>query len=97
MKPPSTQSKGRSFAKAQRDSQRALEVDWDQRGDWDWDEVGEQLVLDESTRDINPEELREFLAADLLADSADPEFKERLRVQLWNYVRSRFRPDKNER
>ena len=32
------------------------------------------------------EELREFLEADAAGDLADPEFKERLRLKLWEMV-----------
>jgi hypothetical protein len=40
--------------------------------------------------DIDPAELREFLAADLLDVQADPVFKERLRQKLWRLVRVRY-------
>ncbi|MCH8132649.1 MAG: hypothetical protein IIA30_08870 [Myxococcales bacterium] len=41
------------------------------------------------------EELREFLEADLLDDGrADPEFKERLRQQLWEMLRARRAGDR---
>jgi hypothetical protein len=40
--------------------------------------------------DVSAEELQEFLAADGLDVPFDPEFKERLREQLWALVRSRF-------
>jgi hypothetical protein len=40
--------------------------------------------------DVTAEELREFLAADGLDVPFDPEFKERLREQLWTLVRNRF-------
>lgn len=39
---------------------------------------------------IDPAELREFLAADLLDVEADPVFKERLRRKLWRLVRARY-------
>lgn len=42
--------------------------------------------------DVSAEELQEFLAADGLDVPFDPEFKERLREQLWALVRSRFQP-----
>jgi hypothetical protein len=42
--------------------------------------------------DVTAEELREFLAADGLDVPFDPEFKERLREQLWTLVRNRFGP-----
>ncbi len=40
------------------------------------------------------EELREFLEGDLLEGQADPEFKERLRQQLWEMLRARRAGDK---
>jgi hypothetical protein len=52
-----------------------------------WD----RQVLSEEAEDmeIDPEELREFLAADLLEVKADPLFKENLRQKLWRIVRAR--------
>ena len=44
-------------------------------------------VLEES---VHPDELREFLEADLLGVQADPEFKERLREKLWALVRAKY-------
>ena len=52
----------------------------------DWATEGQQG----SAMDFSPEELREFLAADLLDVKADPEFRERLRSKLWALVRSRY-------
>lgn len=41
--------------------------------------------------DVPPlDELREFLEADYAGVDADPEFKERLRRELWELVRARF-------
>jgi hypothetical protein len=42
--------------------------------------------------DLDPDsdELREFLAADLLPAEADPVFKERLRLRLWRLVQARY-------
>lgn len=51
-------------------------------------EVDHEFV-DESSVDISPEELREFLAADLVEVPADPAFKEGLRRKLWRLVRFR--------
>jgi hypothetical protein len=48
-----------------------------------------QVVLDDLT-DFDPDELREFLAADMVADPADPEFRERLRRMLHKLVRERY-------
>lgn len=39
--------------------------------------------------EVDPAELREFLAADLLDVGADPVFKERLRQKLWRIVQAR--------
>ena len=38
---------------------------------------------------IDPAELRDFLAGDLVAEQADPGFKERLRSTLWELVKAR--------
>lgn len=46
-------------------------------------------VADEDELDFPIEELREFLSADLFEVPADPRFKERLRQQLWNFLRWR--------
>jgi hypothetical protein len=48
------------------------------------------LQLDESDFDVDPAELQEFLAGDLLDVQADPVFKERLRQKLWRLVRVRY-------
>ncbi len=47
-------------------------------------------VLERDTMEINPQELREFLEADLLGAQADPRFKEALRRKLWTLVRARY-------
>ncbi len=49
-------------------------------------------LLEENAAEINPDELREFLEADLLGSQADPEFKERLRRRLWALVRAKYGP-----
>lgn len=36
--------------------------------------------------DIDPEELREFMAADRVEVKADPAFRERLRARLWKML-----------
>ena len=47
--------------------------------------------------EVRPEELHEFLTADLSGVSADPEFKERLRAKLWQMVSSgQFKTGKPE-
>jgi len=43
----------------------------------------------EGELEIDPEELREFLSADVLEVKADPVFKEELRTKLWRIVRQR--------
>ena len=42
--------------------------------------------------DFSIDELREFLEADLVDVKVDPEFKERLRRQLWELVQEHSRP-----
>jgi hypothetical protein len=39
---------------------------------------------------ISESELREFLTADALGVSADPEFKQKLQGRLWEIVQTRF-------
>jgi hypothetical protein len=46
--------------------------------------------LDEADLEVDPDELREFLAGDLLDPGADPVFKERLRDKLWRLVRVHY-------
>jgi hypothetical protein len=41
--------------------------------------------------DFSIDELREFLEADLVDVKVDPEFKERLRKQLWDLVQNHAR------
>ena len=43
----------------------------------------------EEDLEVRPEELHEFLTADLSGVSANPEFKERLRAKLWQMLSSR--------
>jgi hypothetical protein len=50
----------------------------------------EPEVLREGAMEINPDELREFLEADLLGSQADPEFKDALRRKLWTLVRAKY-------
>jgi len=45
--------------------------------------------VEDGAMEFTMEELREFLEADLLGGRADPEFKERLRQQLWEMLRAR--------
>ncbi len=46
-------------------------------------------MMDDVLADFSVDELREFLEADLIDVPVDPEFKERLRRQLWDLVESR--------
>lgn len=46
-------------------------------------------MMDDVLTDFSVDELREFLEADLIDVPVDPEFKERLRRQLWDLVESR--------
>ena len=48
--------------------------------------------MDDGATGITMEELREFLEGDLLDVRADPDFKERLRRELWDLVRARHAP-----
>ena len=50
----------------------------------------ERELFEESAMEINPDELREFLEADLVGVRADPEFKESLRRKLWTLVRTKY-------
>ena len=50
----------------------------------------EQELQEEFAMDFTPDELHEFLAADLMEVPADPDFKERLRNKLWSLVRERY-------
>jgi hypothetical protein len=44
-------------------------------------------VLEEIAAEFSTEELLEFLEADQLPVEADPEFRERLRSELWDLVK----------
>jgi len=50
-------------------------------------------MTEELLTEFSLDELREFLEADLVEVPVDPEFKERLRRQLWAMVESRARGD----
>lgn len=52
------------------------------------DAVREAGVLGEIAAEFSTEELLEFLEADQLPIEADPEFRERLRSELWTLVQS---------
>ncbi len=45
---------------------------------------------DDGLEEFTPEELRDFLAADILEVQADPAFKEELRSKLWKMVSERY-------
>jgi hypothetical protein len=54
--------------------------------------VREALEMNEDIlTDFSIDELREFLEADLVDVKVDPEFKERLRRQLWELLQDRAR------
>ena len=49
-------------------------------------------MMEDILSDFSIDELREFLEADLVDVKVDPEFKERLRKQLWDLVQERSGP-----
>jgi hypothetical protein len=51
----------------------------------------EDEMMEDALVEVTADELREFLEADTLGVRADPAFKERLRRELWEIVRSRGR------
>ena len=53
-----------------------------------WSQSAETADWEEGL-EARPEELHEFLTADLSGVSANPEFKERLRAKLWQMLSSR--------
>lgn len=50
----------------------------------DWEAVFDRPM------EFDPDELREFLAADMMDVPADPEFKEALRQKLWRLICERY-------
>ena len=48
-------------------------------------------MMEDILTDFSIDELREFLEADLVDVKVDPEFKERLRRQLWDLVQENAR------
>jgi hypothetical protein len=48
-------------------------------------------MMEDILSDFSLDELREFLEADLVDVKVDPEFKERLRKQLWDLVQDHAR------
>ena len=53
-------------------------------------------MMEDILSDFSIDELREFLEADLVDVKVDPEFKERLRKQLWELVQNRARGPREE-
>jgi hypothetical protein len=51
----------------------------------------------EGSAEMTLEELEEFLEADRLGVSANPEFKERLRERLWELLQERLRRARGDR
>jgi hypothetical protein len=49
------------------------------------------MITEDILTEFSIDELREFLEADLVDVKVDPEFKERLRKQLWDIVQDRAR------
>ena len=48
-------------------------------------------MMDDILTDFSIDELREFLEADLVDVKVDPEFKERLRLLLWDLLQDHAR------
>ena len=53
-------------------------------------------MMEDILSDFSIDELREFLEADLVDVKVDPEFKERLRKQLWDLVQDHARGPRDE-
>ena len=53
-------------------------------------------MMEDILSDFSIDELREFLEADLVDVKIDPEFKERLRKQLWDLVQDHARGPRGE-
>ena len=51
---------------------------------------GSTAGIEGETEAISEPELREFLAADVLGASADPQFKQKLQGRLWEIVQTRL-------
>jgi hypothetical protein len=69
------------------------------RGDRDAESGQDREVLkmmEDILSDFSIDELREFLEADLVDVKIDPEFKERLRKQLWELVQDHVRGPRND-
>ena len=61
--------------------------------DLDAESVG---MMEDVLADFSLDELREFLEADLIDAPVDPEFKEKLREQLWTLLQSQFGPNERD-
>ena len=53
-------------------------------------------MMEDILSDFSIDELREFLEADLVEVKVDPEFKERLRKQLWELVQEHARSTRGD-
>lgn len=51
---------------------------------------GSSVGIEGEAEAISESELREFLAADVLGASADPQFKQKLQGRLWEIVQTRL-------
>lgn len=76
MKKASTSPDGAGDAEEEREPEMGIELDMEE--------------IEELAANVSAEELQEFLAADGLDVPFDPDFKERLREQLWSLVRNRY-------
>ena len=56
----------------------------------------EKHDMNDGTSEVTMEELREFMEGDALDVPANPEFKERLRKNLWEMVRLRFKKPRSD-
>ena len=57
---------------------------------------GGQRGVQEVSPEFTTEELEDFLRADHLPVQADPDFKERLREELWDMVQAQSTPDRRD-
>ena len=57
----------------------------------------EQRGVRELSAEFTTEELEDFLRADQLPEQADPDFKERLREELWETVQNLYGPNRRDR
>lgn len=78
-----TRRRARRGSGGYRERSRPLRPDGEDRGGAAVPVDCEEGAVAELASEIRPEEIREFLEADLLGVAADPEFKEWLRQHLW--------------